>query len=70
MGDVLRLASVELVFEGEGRPGLGVDGQKVEPESTATLARRLVSDRFGTSRPAEVAHLVVRDGPAGARIAP
>ena len=66
-GDVLRLASVELIFEGEGSPGLGADGQKVEPESTATLARRLVSDLFGTSRPAEVAHLVVRDGPGQGR---
>jgi len=67
VGDVLRLASVELVFEGEGSPGLGADGRKVEPESTATLARRLVSDLFGTSRPAEVAHLVVRDGPGQGR---
>jgi pSer/pThr/pTyr-binding forkhead associated (FHA) protein len=66
-GDVLRLASVEMVFEGEGLPDQAADGQRVELESTATLARRLVSDLFGTSRPAEVAYLVVRDGPGQGR---
>jgi hypothetical protein len=35
----------------------------VVPESTATLARRLVNDFFGSCRPAEVARLVVEDGP-------
>jgi pSer/pThr/pTyr-binding forkhead associated (FHA) protein len=64
VGDVLRLASVELVFEGEDRPVPGADGQGAQAESTATLARRLVSDLFGTSRPADVARLVVADGPA------
>jgi len=67
VGDVLRLASVELVFEGEGRPAPGADGPGVEAESTATLARRLVSDLFGRGRPAEVARLVVTDGSARTR---
>jgi pSer/pThr/pTyr-binding forkhead associated (FHA) protein len=67
VGDVLRLASVDLVFEGEGALGQGTGGQGAQFESTATLARRLVSDLFGTSRPAEVARLVVRDGPAQGR---
>jgi pSer/pThr/pTyr-binding forkhead associated (FHA) protein len=66
-GDVVRLASVELVFESEGPPGQGADRQGGEFESTATLARRLVSDLFGTSRPAEVARLVVGDGPGQGR---
>jgi pSer/pThr/pTyr-binding forkhead associated (FHA) protein len=67
VGDVLRLASVDLVFEGAGALGQGAGGQEAQFESTATLARRLVSDLFGTSRPAEVARLVVRDGPAQGR---
>ena len=67
VGDVLRLASVDLVFEGAGPLGPGAGGQEAQFESTATLARRLVSDLFGTSRPAEVARLVVRDGPAQGR---
>ena len=67
VGDVLRLASVEMVFEGEGLAAQGADRQGVVLESTATLARRLVSDRFGMSRPAEVARLVVTDGPAHGR---
>lgn len=67
VGDVVRLASVEMVFEGEGRPAQGAEGQGGVPESTATLARRLVSDRFGTCRPAVVARLVVMDGPACGR---
>lgn len=67
VGDVLRLASVELVFEGEDRPVPGADGQGGQAESTATLARRLVSDLFGTCRPSEVARLVVTDGPAHGR---
>ena len=67
VGAVLRLASVELVFEGETRPTQGAEGRGREPESTATLARRLVSDLFGTSRPAEVVRLLVMDGPAQGR---
>lgn len=64
VGDVLRLASVELVVEGEGRPAQGVDGRDVSLESTATLARRLVSDLFGEWRPTEVPRLLVTGGPA------
>jgi pSer/pThr/pTyr-binding forkhead associated (FHA) protein len=64
VGDILRLASVELVFEGEGGPAPGADGQAGAAESTATLARRLVSDLFGRGRPTEVARVVVTDGPA------
>jgi pSer/pThr/pTyr-binding forkhead associated (FHA) protein len=60
LGDVLRLASIELLVEGEGRPAQ----REVSPESTATLARRLVSDLFGTWRPTEVPRLVVAEGPA------
>jgi pSer/pThr/pTyr-binding forkhead associated (FHA) protein len=64
VGDVLRLASVELVFEGEGGPAPGAVGKAGVAESTATLARRLVSDLFGTGRPTEVARVVVTNGPA------
>ena len=67
VGDVLRLASVDLVFEGVGPLVQGAGGQGAQFESTATLARRLVSDLFGTSRPAEVARVVVGDGPAQGR---
>ena len=67
VGDILRLAGVELVFEGAGRMAPGADGQGMATESTATLARRLVSDLFGTARPAEVARVVVTDGPARER---
>jgi pSer/pThr/pTyr-binding forkhead associated (FHA) protein len=66
-GDVLRLASVDLVFEGAGPLAQDAGGQGAQFESTATLARRLVSDLFGTSRPAEVARVVVRDGPGHGR---
>jgi len=61
VGDLLRLASVELLVEGEGRPA---NGREASPESTATLARRLVSDLFGAWRPAEVPRLMVTEGPA------
>jgi pSer/pThr/pTyr-binding forkhead associated (FHA) protein len=60
-GDVLRLADVTVVFEGEaadlGRSPGGLT------ESTGSLARRLVSDLFGACRPAEVVCLVVEEGP-------
>ena len=59
-GDVLRLANIELVQE-PSTQNLGKDGQ---PESTATLARRLVSDLFGSYKTGEVASLVVMGGPA------
>jgi pSer/pThr/pTyr-binding forkhead associated (FHA) protein len=58
-GDVLRLANVELLF-GDGEKL----GKEDHLESTATLARRLVSDFFGAQRPGEVARLVVLSGPA------
>ena len=60
VGDVLRLADVELVLEGEGQRG----ERAAATESTATLARRLVSDLFGARRRAEVPRLIVTDGPA------
>jgi len=62
-GAVLRLADVELAIEGEGESAQGAQGRAL-PESTATLARRLVSDLFGARRPGEVPRLVVTDGPA------
>jgi pSer/pThr/pTyr-binding forkhead associated (FHA) protein len=64
VGDVLRLASVELLVEDEGRPVQSAQGREVSPESTATLARRLVSDLFGARRPTEVPRIVVTEGPA------
>jgi pSer/pThr/pTyr-binding forkhead associated (FHA) protein len=62
-GDQIRLAEVALVFEGNvgGRQAGAIT------ESTATLARRLVSDFFGACRPAEVARVVVEDGPDSGR---
>lgn len=65
-GDVLGLASIEMVFEGEERPSQAGAGEAA-PESTATLARRLVNDLFGARRPGEVARLLVLGGPAGGR---
>lgn len=72
--ETLRLGDVTLVFEGELRPGDlaaadAKDGAKNTAEgaaeSTATIARRLVSDLFRASRPAEVARLVVASGRDG-----
>src|SRR6185369_14684572 len=56
-GQSFKLADVELMFEG---PTVG-DGPVVS-ESTATLARRLVNDLFGSCRPAEVARILVEGG--------
>lgn len=60
-GDVFRLADVTVIFEGlvttEAKASVGV-------ESTATLARRLVSDLFGAQRSAETARLVIDGGPS------
>jgi len=56
-GQLFRLADVEITFEGPSPQKIGS-----VPESTATLARRLVSDLFGSCRPAEVARVVVEDG--------
>ncbi|HEX7598231.1 MAG TPA: FHA domain-containing protein, partial [Polyangia bacterium] len=58
-GDVLRLANVELLL-GDGEKL----GKEDDVESTATLARRLVSDFFGAQRPGDVARLVVLSGTA------
>jgi pSer/pThr/pTyr-binding forkhead associated (FHA) protein len=58
VGGSFHLADIEVVFEGP--PTAEVP---VVPESTATLARRLVNDFFGSVRPAEVARLLVEEGP-------
>jgi pSer/pThr/pTyr-binding forkhead associated (FHA) protein len=63
-GQAFRLADVELVFEG---PAEASGPSPVAPESTATLARRLVNDLFGSCRPAEVARVVVVGGPDDGR---
>lgn len=60
-GDIFRIADVVVVFEGERR---AAGGAAVPAESTATLARRLVSDLFGGHGPAEVPRLHVEAGPA------
>jgi pSer/pThr/pTyr-binding forkhead associated (FHA) protein len=57
-GQTVRLADVELIFEGP-TVTLGPGGA---PESTASLARRLVNDLFESCRPAEVARVVVVGG--------
>jgi pSer/pThr/pTyr-binding forkhead associated (FHA) protein len=64
VGETLRLANVTLVFEGEHATGKNT---AVRPETTASLARRLVSDLFGAAHPAEVARLVVESGPSAGR---
>jgi pSer/pThr/pTyr-binding forkhead associated (FHA) protein len=63
-GERVRLADVVLIFEGNALTG----GALVE--STATLARRLVSDFFGGSGAAEVARVVVERGPDAGRSLP
>src|SRR5205814_9466035 len=55
VGQSFRLADVEITFEGPVDP---TGPSPVAPESTATLARRLVNDLFGSCRPAEVARVV------------
>jgi pSer/pThr/pTyr-binding forkhead associated (FHA) protein len=62
LGQPFRLADVEVMFEG---PTI-VEGA-IPSESTATLARRLVNDLFGSCRPAELARLLVEGGPQGGR---
>jgi pSer/pThr/pTyr-binding forkhead associated (FHA) protein len=58
-GDVMKLADVALVFEGElGGAAPGPKGT----ESTATIARRLVNDLFQAVAGAEVARVVVETG--------
>src|SRR5206468_10130816 len=58
LGQAFRVADVEVFFEGPVASNAGG-----APESTASLARRLVNDLFGSCRPAEVARLVVQGGP-------
>jgi pSer/pThr/pTyr-binding forkhead associated (FHA) protein len=62
-GQAFRLADVTLVFDGPAEAA----ASPVKPESTATLARRLVNDLFGSCRPAEVARVVVSGGPDDGR---
>jgi pSer/pThr/pTyr-binding forkhead associated (FHA) protein len=63
VGDVIRVADVSLTFEGEvGAPPPGAPAGG--PESTATLARRLVNDLFQSVGGAEVAQVQVTSGPA------
>jgi pSer/pThr/pTyr-binding forkhead associated (FHA) protein len=63
-GEQVRLADVWIVFEGQATAG------GAPAESTATLARRLVSDFFGRSGAAEVARVVVERGPDAGRNLP
>jgi pSer/pThr/pTyr-binding forkhead associated (FHA) protein len=62
-GEVIKVADVSLTFEGEvgasPPPAVGSG-----PESTATLARRLVNDLFQSVGGAEMAKLLVASGPA------
>lgn len=62
-GQSFRLADVTVVFEGPTASAPAADAA----ESTATLARRLVNDLFGSYRPAEVAQLVVAGAPDDGR---
>jgi pSer/pThr/pTyr-binding forkhead associated (FHA) protein len=62
-GEAIGLADVTVVFEGVA----AVRSVEVVTETTATLARRLVADFFGACRPAEVARLVVEEGPDAGR---
>lgn len=58
VGEVLGIAEVEVVFEGE----LGAGGPGPPAEGTETLARRLVHDLHVSAPPAECARLVVVGG--------
>jgi pSer/pThr/pTyr-binding forkhead associated (FHA) protein len=62
-GQSFRLADVTVVFEGPA----GTAPAAAAAESTATLARRLVNDLFGSCRPAEVARVAVTGGPDDGR---
>lgn len=62
-GQRFRLADVTLTFDGPAPAGFG-GAPRDTAETTATLARRLVADLFGATRPAEVVRLVVERGPA------
>jgi pSer/pThr/pTyr-binding forkhead associated (FHA) protein len=62
-GDVIKVADVSITFEGEvGASPPASTGSG--PESTATLARRLVNDLFQSVGGAEMAKLLVASGPA------
>ena len=58
-GDLVRLADVSMVFEGEA----GAPVINKEAETTATLARRLVADLFQAVAGAEIARVMVDSGP-------
>jgi pSer/pThr/pTyr-binding forkhead associated (FHA) protein len=58
-GDALRIADVEVRFEGEQQSPETPDGTA----GTETIARRLVHDIFAISPPAESTHVTVVDGP-------
>jgi pSer/pThr/pTyr-binding forkhead associated (FHA) protein len=63
-GQVFQLADVDVVFEGAAVDHPDHPDQPApSPETTATLARRLVSDLFGSHRPAETVRLRVIEGP-------
>lgn len=66
-GMTVKLADVTLLYEGERRSAGGGARPDAPTESTATLARRLVSDLFGACRPAEVARLIAVGGPGAAQ---
>ena len=61
-GDVVRVADVS--HHVRGRVGAPPPAARRGPESTATLARRLVNDLFQSVGGAEVAQVVVGSGPA------
>ena len=63
-GTVFRLADVTIIFEGEVGAAAASAGGGGVPESTATLARRLVNDMFNSAGAAELARVIVASGPA------
>jgi pSer/pThr/pTyr-binding forkhead associated (FHA) protein len=64
VGATVRLADVLVTLEEEVGEGPSPSPKGAPPESTATLARRLVNDLFQGMAGAEVARLVVVSGPA------
>lgn len=63
LGDVVQFGDVAVTFVAAPQAGVAT-GSGERPESTATLARRLVADLFGATRAAEVPELVI-EGPGG-----